>query len=138
MPHHCLGSVWSRRDKSKGSRATSVVVTVDQFNAVSFRVISTVLMDVEMKISSRARLISKWIDVAQVDTRVLLFCSVLMMTISFKFPFPLLEIENAEKFLITQSNNLRSTIKPSLQVEKGMAICSTVCELRYPDVLLIR
>lgn len=64
-PHHCLGSVWSRRDKVKSCRATSVVATVEQFNAVSFRVISTVLMDVEMKLSVRARIISKWIDIAQ-------------------------------------------------------------------------
>lgn len=72
-PHHCLGSVWSRRDKSKGSMADSVVATVDQFNAVSLRVISTVLMDVEMKLAPRARIISKWIEIAQVCMKFIVF-----------------------------------------------------------------
>ncbi|GAB6031488.1 hypothetical protein CHUAL_009256 [Chamberlinius hualienensis] len=65
VPHHCLGSEWSRREKSKGNSVVSVVATVDQFNAVSFRVISTVLMDTDLKLSFRAKFIAKWIDIAQ-------------------------------------------------------------------------
>ena len=37
-----------------------------QFNAVSYRVISTVLIDSEARPSQRARVISAWVDVAQV------------------------------------------------------------------------
>ena len=88
IPHQCLGSVWSRRDKSSLDRdAASVVATVDQFNAVSFRVISTILMVSNPGYHSsyhthsynshsekenykaaqhRSRVITKWIDIAQV------------------------------------------------------------------------
>ncbi len=68
IPHQCLGSVWSRRDKNRDRDAASVVATVDQFNAVSFRVISTVLMEPDAKSASRAKVIAKWIDIAQVRT----------------------------------------------------------------------
>uniref|UniRef100_A0A0K2T7I6 Ral guanine nucleotide dissociation stimulatorlike [Bombyx mori] n=1 Tax=Lepeophtheirus salmonis TaxID=72036 RepID=A0A0K2T7I6_LEPSM len=71
IPHQCLGSVWSRRDKSRDRDAATVLATVEQFNAVSFRVISTVLIGpVDGKASSRAKVISKWIDIAQ-ELRVL-------------------------------------------------------------------
>ena len=80
IPHQCLGSVWSRRDKSSRDRdAATVVATVDQFNAVSFRVISTILMvsghsnchsHIEKEnykaAQHRARVITKWVDIAQV------------------------------------------------------------------------
>lgn len=65
VAHQCLGSVWSRRDRGRGETAASVTATVDQFNAVSFRVQSTILVDTDLKPSQRARLIVKWIDIAQ-------------------------------------------------------------------------
>ena len=37
-----------------------------QFNAVSYRVISTVLIDSEARPTARARVIAAWVDVAQV------------------------------------------------------------------------
>lgn len=74
IAHQCLGSVWSRRrDRGRGDAAT-VAATVEQFNAVSFRVQSTILVDTELKPSQRAKLITKWIDIAQVselDNRIL-------------------------------------------------------------------
>ncbi|XP_071545611.1 ral guanine nucleotide dissociation stimulator-like 1 isoform X2 [Panulirus ornatus] len=65
IAHQCLGSVWSRRDRGRGDAAATVTATIDQFNAVSFRVQSTILVDTELKPSQRARLIVKWIDIAQ-------------------------------------------------------------------------
>merc|ERR1719410_2487606 len=70
IPHQCLGSVWSRRDKSRDRDAATVVATIEQFNAVSYRVISTVLIDSDAKNSARGRVISAWIDIAQ-ELRVL-------------------------------------------------------------------
>lgn len=67
IAHQCLGSVWSRRDRGRGDASASVAATVEQFNAVSFRVQSTILVDTELKPSQRARLITKWIDIAQVN-----------------------------------------------------------------------
>ncbi|XP_065226724.1 ral guanine nucleotide dissociation stimulator-like 1 isoform X2 [Planococcus citri] len=70
IPHQCLGAVWSRRDKSRSTEAASVLATVSQFNAVSFRVMSTVLMDPNLKNIDRAKIIATWIDIAQ-ELRVL-------------------------------------------------------------------
>ncbi|XP_023930724.1 ral guanine nucleotide dissociation stimulator-like 1 [Lingula anatina] len=70
LPHHCLGSVWSNRKDKKKLDAPSVVATVDQFNRVSYRVIATVLKQPDMKASQRAKIIAKWIDIAQ-ELRVL-------------------------------------------------------------------
>ena len=66
VPHHCLGSVWGRRDKKGSNEAPSVQATVEQFNRVSLRVIATVLKNRELKTSSRAKILLKWINIAQV------------------------------------------------------------------------
>ncbi|XP_074030164.1 ral guanine nucleotide dissociation stimulator-like isoform X2 [Leptinotarsa decemlineata] len=65
VPHQCLGAVWSRRDKSRSHDAATVLATVNQFNAVSFRVISSILVEPGLKSSDRAAIISTWIDIAQ-------------------------------------------------------------------------
>ncbi|XP_025832732.1 ral guanine nucleotide dissociation stimulator-like 1 [Agrilus planipennis] len=70
VPHQCLGAVWSRRDKSRSHEAATVLATINQFNAVSFRVISSVLVDVTLNPSKRAQIIVCWIDIAQ-ELRVL-------------------------------------------------------------------
>ena len=70
IPHQCLGSDWSRRDKGRDRDAATVVATIEQFNAVSYRVISTVLVDAEAKNSTRGRIITAWVDIAQ-ELRVL-------------------------------------------------------------------
>uniref|UniRef100_A0A182LXN5 Guanine-nucleotide releasing factor n=1 Tax=Anopheles culicifacies TaxID=139723 RepID=A0A182LXN5_9DIPT len=62
IPHQCLGAIWSNRDKRECS---SVLATVTQFNAVSFRVISSILIEPRLKPQERALLISTWIDIAQ-------------------------------------------------------------------------
>lgn len=65
--HQCLGGVWSRREKRRAEEAPTVLATVSQFNAVSLRVISTVLLH---NSTSRSSVISTWIDIAQ-ELRVL-------------------------------------------------------------------
>ncbi|XP_035213055.1 ral guanine nucleotide dissociation stimulator-like 1 isoform X2 [Stegodyphus dumicola] len=66
IPHQCLGSVWSRRDKACGWSVTpsTVTATVTQFNAVSLRVISTILSDLSLKANMRSKIIIKWINIA--------------------------------------------------------------------------
>lgn len=44
----------------------TVLATIEQFNAVIYRVQSTILVETDLKPSQRAKLITKWIDVAQV------------------------------------------------------------------------
>lgn len=70
VAHQCLGAVWSRRDRSRNHEAATVLATVNQFNAVSLRVISTILMDTTMKSQDRAKILETWIDIAQ-ELRVL-------------------------------------------------------------------
>lgn len=62
--------MWSRRDKSRSHEAATVLATVNQFNAVSFRVISSILVGSDLKTIDRAQIITCWIDVAQ-ELRVL-------------------------------------------------------------------
>lgn len=65
VPHQCLGAVWSRRDKSRSHDAATVLATVNQFNAVSFRVISSILVELSLRPAERALIITCWIDIAQ-------------------------------------------------------------------------
>lgn len=65
--HQCLGGVWSRREKRRAEEAPTVLATVTQFNAVSLRVISTVLIHAS---TPRSSIIANWIDIAQ-ELRVL-------------------------------------------------------------------
>ncbi|BES89425.1 Ral guanine nucleotide [Nesidiocoris tenuis] len=65
--HQCLGGVWSRREKRRAEEAPTVLATVTQFNAVSLRVISTILLHAP---SPKASVIAGWIDIAQ-ELRVL-------------------------------------------------------------------
>lgn len=64
---HCLGCVWGK--KKKEGRAPTVKATVAQFNAVSLRVISSILTSSSSKTSgpnTRGKYICWWISVAQV------------------------------------------------------------------------
>lgn len=74
VPYQCLGCVWSQRDKKENLSAT-VSATIAQFNAVTNRVITSLLCRPTSsptsvrKVSSpaqRACVIEKWIRVGQV------------------------------------------------------------------------
>ncbi|XP_068130352.1 ral guanine nucleotide dissociation stimulator-like 3 isoform X2 [Hyperolius riggenbachi] len=63
---HCLGSIWSQRDKKENKHvAPSVRATVAQFNAVTACVTASVLSDIQMKPQLRAKVLEKWISIAQ-------------------------------------------------------------------------
>uniref|UniRef100_A0AAV2KWM5 Ral guanine nucleotide dissociation stimulator-like 1 n=1 Tax=Knipowitschia caucasica TaxID=637954 RepID=A0AAV2KWM5_KNICA len=66
VPHHCLGSIWSQRDKKDSKHsAPSIKATITQFNAVAACVVNTVLKHRQIRAHARARVIQRWIDVAQ-------------------------------------------------------------------------
>ncbi|XP_051509859.1 ral guanine nucleotide dissociation stimulator-like 1 isoform X2 [Myxocyprinus asiaticus] len=66
VPYHCLGSVWSQRDKKDGKQsAPSIRATITQFNAVAACVVSTILRHRQIRPYLRARVIQSWIDIAQ-------------------------------------------------------------------------
>ncbi|GMT05074.1 hypothetical protein PENTCL1PPCAC_27248, partial [Pristionchus entomophagus] len=62
--HQCQSSVWSRRHKLGAERYYTVKATIDQFNAVSQRVMTSVVLP-ECKAEFRARVITKWIEIAK-------------------------------------------------------------------------
>ncbi|KAK7889684.1 hypothetical protein WMY93_025244 [Mugilogobius chulae] len=66
VPHHCLGSIWSQRDKKDSKHgAPTIKATIMQFNAVAACVVSTVLKHRQIRPHARARVIQRWIDIAQ-------------------------------------------------------------------------
>ncbi|XP_028679113.1 ral guanine nucleotide dissociation stimulator-like 1 isoform X1 [Erpetoichthys calabaricus] len=66
-PFQCLGCVWSQRDKKeKKHRAPTIKATIQQFNRVTNCVIGTLLSDPgNLRPLCRARIVEKWIQVAQ-------------------------------------------------------------------------
>lgn len=68
VPYHCLGGIWSQRDKKgKEHLAPTIRATVAQFNSVTNCVITTCLSNPTLKPNQRARLLERWIDVARVS-----------------------------------------------------------------------
>lgn len=142
IPHQCLGAVWSRRDRDRSrlnkattatstpgsatgsgrstgsSEASSVLATVEQFNAVSYRVISTILMGSDhIRSQQRARVISKWIDVAQV-------CCIEEFTQLIADIFFFKGIACSEKLLFLESHHLCITIQSYLSPQARLGSCS--------------
>ncbi|XP_064407889.1 ral guanine nucleotide dissociation stimulator isoform X2 [Latimeria chalumnae] len=66
VPYHCLGSIWSQRDKKgKEKLCPTIRATVRQFNKLTNVVISSCLSNTWMKPQQRARIFEKWIRVAE-------------------------------------------------------------------------
>ncbi|MEQ2244086.1 hypothetical protein ILYODFUR_013523, partial [Ilyodon furcidens] len=66
VPYHCLGSLWSQRDK-KGREGVcwSVRATIQQFNKLANAVSASCLWPTKLRSQQRARLLEKWISVAE-------------------------------------------------------------------------
>ncbi|KAG7335049.1 hypothetical protein KOW79_001645 [Hemibagrus wyckioides] len=71
VPFQCLGCVWSQRDK-KENLSPTISATISQFNAVTNRVITSLLCPAtspsstpSSTLNQRARIIERWIRVAQ-------------------------------------------------------------------------
>ncbi|KAI2654936.1 Ral guanine nucleotide dissociation stimulator-like 2 [Labeo rohita] len=66
VPYHCLGSLWSQRDKKgKEGACWSVRATIKQFNRLANAVTASCLWNTSLKSQQRARLLEKWISVAE-------------------------------------------------------------------------
>ncbi|XP_075437055.1 ral guanine nucleotide dissociation stimulator-like 2 isoform X2 [Ascaphus truei] len=67
VPYECLGSVWSRRDRrgEQSDRCHSVRETVHHFNRLSGAVTASCVRDPQLRPQQRARVIEKWVRVAE-------------------------------------------------------------------------
>ncbi|XP_059505553.1 ral guanine nucleotide dissociation stimulator-like 1 isoform X6 [Stegostoma tigrinum] len=66
VPSQCLGSIWSQRGKeAKQHLVSTVQATITQFNNVTKCVTSTILRPQQLKPRHTAKIIEKWVDVAQ-------------------------------------------------------------------------
>uniref|UniRef100_A0ABI7WCZ9 Ral guanine nucleotide dissociation stimulator like 1 n=2 Tax=Felinae TaxID=338152 RepID=A0ABI7WCZ9_FELCA len=71
VPHHCLGCIWSQRDKKENKHlAPTIRATISQFNTLTKCVVSTILGGRELKTQQRAKVIEKWINIAH-ECRIL-------------------------------------------------------------------
>ena len=67
VPHQCLGSVWSRRNRPGNEHlAPTVRATIAHFNAVASCIVTTCLGDPSMTARDRAVVVGHWIRVAKV------------------------------------------------------------------------
>ncbi|KAL9911336.1 ral guanine nucleotide dissociation stimulator-like isoform 3-T5 [Glossina fuscipes fuscipes] len=62
ISHQCLGASWARRNQGC---CQTVVATVNQFNEVLYRVITSILIERLLEPQERAMYIVVWIDIAQ-------------------------------------------------------------------------
>uniref|UniRef100_A0A673N4I7 Ral guanine nucleotide dissociation stimulator-like 3a n=1 Tax=Sinocyclocheilus rhinocerous TaxID=307959 RepID=A0A673N4I7_9TELE len=74
VPFQCLGCVWSQRDK-KENLSPTIWATIAQFNAVTNWVITSLLRS-SSSVTQRARVIEKWVRIAQVCRELKNFSSV--------------------------------------------------------------
>ncbi|KAK2149040.1 hypothetical protein LSH36_471g06064 [Paralvinella palmiformis] len=121
VPHHCLGSVWSRRDKKHG-QAPSVYATVNHFNAVSYRVVATILKHPYLPPLERIQIIEKWIDIAQ-ELRVLKNFSSLKAIISALQSNPVYRLRRVWAELNKESSALFKELAEIFSEENNQYIC---------------
>uniref|UniRef100_A0A4W5MRH5 Ral guanine nucleotide dissociation stimulator-like 1 n=1 Tax=Hucho hucho TaxID=62062 RepID=A0A4W5MRH5_9TELE len=96
IPHHCLGSIWSQRDKKQNTHsAPTIRATITQFNAVT-------ACGQHHTAHLRARVIKRWIDIAQ-ECRLLKNVSLLCAIVSALQSNPLYRLKRAWSWVDSMS-----------------------------------
>uniref|UniRef100_A0A2K5J9R0 Ral guanine nucleotide dissociation stimulator n=1 Tax=Colobus angolensis palliatus TaxID=336983 RepID=A0A2K5J9R0_COLAP len=114
VPYHCLGSIWSQRDKKgKEHLAPTIRATVTQFNSVANCVITTCLGDRSTKAPDRARVVEHWIEVARESFRIFQKLSEIFSDENnYSLSRELLIKEGTSKFATLEMNPKRAQKRP--------------------------
>ncbi|KAG1673529.1 Ral guanine nucleotide dissociation stimulator-like 1 [Nymphon striatum] len=126
IPFHCLGSVWSKRDKTDRVKVESVEATINQFNAVLLRVIATVLANPsEPRLTDRAKAITKWIDIAQ-EVRMLKNFSTLKAIISALQSYPIHRLKFTWSYVAKEKLETFNELAAIFSVDNNRNTCRTL------------
>lgn len=135
IPHHCLGSIWSQRDKKDSKHsAPTIRATIAQFNAVTACVVSTILKHRRLRPHVRARVIQRWIEIAQVrqSSRTFRFSGEAIANLRVTPPpgcvglFVPTGVSNTQKLLVSASHRLCAAVQPPVQTEEGVGLRAQV------------